>query len=280
MLLDIVGLRRINLAHGHKAGDEVLAQLARRLRAAVRGNDAVGRLGGDELAVLLVGAIDDQAVLRRRKILHRIPNEPIKVDDEPTDDRRSDARAVTELASGERSGEAALAARYGGLRSWPRPARSGVAVDDRRRSTSDAGGDNVAQSRSGTALGGDYRVRPRAVARRDGRGLPGRGPRASAARSRSRCCARTCAAIASLVARFRAEAAILASLHHRNLVQVYALGEHAGDVYFVMELVEGQPLSEVLRATARARRVVADRGGRADRARDRRRARRDARGSA
>ena len=42
---------------------------------------------------------------------------------------------------------------------------------------------------------------------------------------------------------------MLASLHHPNLVQVYALGEHAGDVYFVMELVEGQPLSEVLRAT-------------------------------
>src|SRR5262249_47957231 len=51
-----------------------------------------------------------------------------------------------------------------------------------------------------------------------------------------------------LVSRFRAEAGLLASLHHRNLVQVYALGEHAGDVYFVMELVEGQPLSEVLRA--------------------------------
>jgi len=52
-----------------------------------------------------------------------------------------------------------------------------------------------------------------------------------------------------LVSRFRAEAGLLASLHHRNLVQVYALGEHAGDVYFVMELVEGEPLSEVVRAT-------------------------------
>ena len=53
-----------------------------------------------------------------------------------------------------------------------------------------------------------------------------------------------------LVARFRAEAAMLASLHHKNLVQVYTLGEHAGDVYFVMELVEGQPLGEVLRGAA------------------------------
>jgi serine/threonine protein kinase len=52
-----------------------------------------------------------------------------------------------------------------------------------------------------------------------------------------------------LAARLRAEAGLLASLHHPNLVQVYALGEHAGDVYFVMELVDGQPLSEVVRAT-------------------------------
>jgi len=52
-----------------------------------------------------------------------------------------------------------------------------------------------------------------------------------------------------LVSRFRAEAGLLASLHHPNLVQVYALGEHAGEVYFVMELVEGQSLAEVVRAT-------------------------------
>src|SRR5207342_2094557 len=51
------------------------------------------------------------------------------------------------------------------------------------------------------------------------------------------------------VAQFRAEAALLAQLHHENLVQVFALGEHAGDVYFVMELVEGQPVSDVLRTT-------------------------------
>jgi hypothetical protein len=38
-------------------------------------------------------------------------------------------------------------------------------------------------------------------------------------------------------------------MDHADLVQVYALGEHNRDVYFVMELVEGQPLSEVVRAT-------------------------------
>ena len=50
-----------------------------------------------------------------------------------------------------------------------------------------------------------------------------------------------------LVSRFKDEAAILASLHHRNLVQVHSFGRQGEDVYFVMELVEGRPLSDVLR---------------------------------
>ena len=48
-MVDIVGLRKINLGHGHKVGDErVLGQMTGRLRATVRGNDPIGRLGGDE----------------------------------------------------------------------------------------------------------------------------------------------------------------------------------------------------------------------------------------
>src|SRR5262245_64252580 len=38
-VIDVIGLRRINLAHGHRAGDEVLAQVASRARATVRGNE-------------------------------------------------------------------------------------------------------------------------------------------------------------------------------------------------------------------------------------------------
>src|SRR5262249_42169123 len=49
---------------------------------------------------------------------------------------------------------------------------------------------------------------------------------------------------AGFVERFRAEAALLASLHHENLVQVYAFGADGDDVYFVMELVEGEPLED------------------------------------
>lgn len=49
------------------------------------------------------------------------------------------------------------------------------------------------------------------------------------------------------VARFEREASILARLHHPNVVPVLASGTDGGRPYLVMELIEGQPLSRVLR---------------------------------
>ena len=249
-LLDIVGLRRINLQHGHRAGDEVLAQVASRIRASVRGNDAMGRPGGDELATLLVGASDEQAVLVLRKILHRIQSDPIKVDDATTISVQMRA-VVTEIATGERSGEAALARCYGALRAAAIGDVTVVASDDRNPSNNDAGADSGSLS-AGTTLGGTYRVVHELS--RGAMGVVYRGEDLGLGRPVAIKVLRSdLASDRGLVERFRAEAGILASLHHKNLVQVYALGEQSGDVYFVMELVEGQPLSEVLRATLERR---------------------------
>ena len=248
VLLDIVGLRRINLQHGHKAGDEVLAQVASRLRATVRGNDAMGRPGGDELAVLLVGANHAQAILVVRKIIHRTQSEAIKVDDATSIPVQLRA-VITELATGERSGEAALARCYGALRAAP--IGDVFVVDEKIQDTTDVGVDTGSMS-AGTTLGGTYRVVHELS--RGAMGVVYRGEDLGLGRPVAIKVLRSdLASDRGLVDRFRAEAGILASLHHKNLVQVYALGEHAGDVYFVMELVEGQPLSEVLRATLERR---------------------------
>ena len=53
MFLDLDGFKEVNDTFGHKAGDQLLASAASRLRGAMRGVDIIGRLGGDEFIVVL-----------------------------------------------------------------------------------------------------------------------------------------------------------------------------------------------------------------------------------
>lgn len=75
---DVNNLKRINDSHGHAAGDAALVQVARVLLENVRATDIVGRLGGDELAVLLVQS--DQGVAERKgaELAAAIEAEPVR----------------------------------------------------------------------------------------------------------------------------------------------------------------------------------------------------------
>lgn len=61
--LDLNRFKPINDRHGHAVGDQVLATVARRLRAAARDADVVARMGGDEFAILQFRAAHADAAL-------------------------------------------------------------------------------------------------------------------------------------------------------------------------------------------------------------------------
>ncbi len=51
--VDVRGLKAVNDTHGHLAGDTLIREAAQLLRSSARADDVVGRIGGDELALLL-----------------------------------------------------------------------------------------------------------------------------------------------------------------------------------------------------------------------------------
>src|SRR5690606_4821205 len=77
VLLDLDGFKRVNDTRGHGAGDDLLAWVGRTLRASVRPHDVVGRIGGDEFAVLLTEGADDVPATAERlrdALAERIPS--------------------------------------------------------------------------------------------------------------------------------------------------------------------------------------------------------------
>lgn len=65
VMLDIDDFKRINDELGHKAGDAALRQTAATLRGAMRSEDLIGRIGGDEFLIAMMN-IPSEDVLRQR----------------------------------------------------------------------------------------------------------------------------------------------------------------------------------------------------------------------
>jgi len=72
LMLDIDDFKHVNDVHGHAVGDELLRFLAEALRASVRPEDIICRLGGEEFAVVMVGCADEDAVRVAERIKHRL----------------------------------------------------------------------------------------------------------------------------------------------------------------------------------------------------------------
>ncbi|MGC8121228.1 diguanylate cyclase domain-containing protein [Marinobacter sp. VGCF2001] len=79
MFLDLDKFKAVNDTLGHQAGDEVLQNVARRLKHTVRADDVVGRRGGDEF-LIITGPLDDHEDTRliARKMIEAL-NQPFHI---------------------------------------------------------------------------------------------------------------------------------------------------------------------------------------------------------
>jgi diguanylate cyclase (GGDEF)-like protein/PAS domain S-box-containing protein len=72
LFVDLDNFKQVNDAYGHARGDQVLVELARRLRSAVRPADTVARLGGDEFVVVCEEVDEHSALALGQRLLEAI----------------------------------------------------------------------------------------------------------------------------------------------------------------------------------------------------------------
>tara|TARA_R110001583_G_scaffold46978_2_gene147167 strand:- start:4470 stop:6557 length:2088 start_codon:yes stop_codon:yes gene_type:complete len=78
--LDLDDFKKVNDSLGHEAGDKILVAAANRLNQAIRKEDTIGRLGGDEFIVLLRDLAEDHDALIIAEKLLNIFREPLRID--------------------------------------------------------------------------------------------------------------------------------------------------------------------------------------------------------
>ena len=77
VMIDLNGFKQVNDTHGHLAGDHVLHESAKRLRANLRATEIVARMGGDEFVVITRSAVTEEAIHSLELQLRKWLREPI-----------------------------------------------------------------------------------------------------------------------------------------------------------------------------------------------------------
>jgi diguanylate cyclase (GGDEF)-like protein/PAS domain S-box-containing protein len=80
MFLDLDRFKNVNDTLGHTVGDQLLIQVAARLKACVRDYDVVARLGGDEFVVILRGPDILQDAIAVAKKLNQQLSQPFEIE--------------------------------------------------------------------------------------------------------------------------------------------------------------------------------------------------------
>jgi diguanylate cyclase (GGDEF)-like protein len=96
MVVDVDHFKRVNDEAGHLVGDQALIKVAQRLADAVRAEDMVGRIGGEEFGVIQIGADLEAASAAAERLRLSIAETPVTVDDRAFSLTVSVGVAVTE----------------------------------------------------------------------------------------------------------------------------------------------------------------------------------------
>lgn len=79
LFLDLDHFKQINDRYGHQGGDEVLCEVARRIKAELRLSDTLGRLGGEEFVTILGNAQFQDALQVAERIRKAIAQSPVNL---------------------------------------------------------------------------------------------------------------------------------------------------------------------------------------------------------
>ncbi|MBV7316357.1 GGDEF domain-containing protein [Shewanella sp. NIFS-20-20] len=79
LMIDIDHFKKINDIHGHQVGDKVLAYVAKMLTNAVRGEDFVGRFGGEEFVIILPKTDYTSALVVAENLRSRISHKQLSI---------------------------------------------------------------------------------------------------------------------------------------------------------------------------------------------------------
>ncbi len=80
LMLDIDHFKRVNDTHGHPVGDAVLRHFAGLVAGQVRKTDTVGRLGGEEFAIVLLGTDVEAARAYAKRLLATVADTPFQLE--------------------------------------------------------------------------------------------------------------------------------------------------------------------------------------------------------
>ncbi|MBJ6980991.1 diguanylate cyclase [Luteimonas sp. MC1572] len=97
--VDVDNFKMINDAYGHSIGDQCLRIVSQRIRSQLRGDEVIGRYGGDEFLVVLPKAGLDDALAVARRMLASVNGRPLAINDLRLDGSLS--IGVAELVAGE-----------------------------------------------------------------------------------------------------------------------------------------------------------------------------------